>query len=600
MCGLAGFIKLNASEKKMDDFLEHCKKSLFHRGPDSQNILKFSKKNAFIHTRLSVLGNEIEGTQPKETDRYILIFNGEIYNYIELSKKYLNQEKDIGDTTTLIKLIDKYGINILNKLDGMYSIVLFDKVLEKLILVRDPYGQKPLFYSKSKNFFFFCSELKPLLFISDKKLNLQGFIEYLKYGHCLKNRTLIKDIIEVEPNKIFIFDIKNKTATSKNLKIKTNDCNINFFESIKKSVEITLRSHVPISVLLSGGIDSSLISALSNKAVVDRLITTKMKNFNKNDLINSRKVAKKIKIKHSIYQMDQPSIKDLIKMISGLPQPLCDSSMIAMIKMLNNSKKSGSKVFIGGDGSDELFLGYDRYKKIVFLEFFKYFPFKKLLSLIFKRIEKNRAVWKRGNFILRLLSYWGEDKSVYDNKIFRSNDIFNLLNKKHFKNFEKINKDHHIPKFSLKNFRSLDIDEYLRKDILVKSDISSMKNSVELRTPFLNNYSLSIKNRNIKFKEKISLILGNTKKPLKKILIKLQLEDITKQRKSGFNVPLDTWFRKKENLISLKKIINETEIFSKAYIEKIFNAHQKGFNNGERILNLLVISFWIKNNKVIL
>ena len=623
MCGIAGIISKDFynNDKAGINLLHKMTDALSHRGPDhrgfiiekvSQNII------ALGHRRLSIIDLNQSSNQPMTYDNLIMIFNGEIYNYIEIrreleSKGYIF--KSGGDTEVLIKAFHFWGIESLKKLNGMFAISLYDKKLNKIYLIRDRFGVKPLLYFKSQNSFYFASEARSLYLAKKYSLNLSNssVYEYFRYGYVSNPSTIIDDINQVKPGHYLELDIDMSKQSeikywsiekeSENYLDLTEKEKLNKLDSIlNSSTKLRLRSDVNNLIFLSGGIDSGLIANYASKIESEiKSLTVKFqdKAFDESDI--SVKTAKNLNLKNEIIE---PNIEDYVRVIDDMPRiwdrPIADPSTIPTFLICKYAAKS-SKVVLSADGGDELFLGYNKHRifelykllgnnLIYLLKFFPQHIFKN--TFIFKIINKLTNLNSLKNNV-ESFSYLSEMVDESTLKEIFSNDI-NFQKKKYFhKQKEKFIDSGEI------DFSSYDINNFLSDNVLYKIDQAAMYNSIENRDPMLD-YRLAAFAKSLSKKNKISIL--QSKIILRKLHYNKKInEKNSYSSKKGFVPPLLSIFRNKFSdqildFISSKNVSN----FEYFNTKKIINMRDKfisGDNNNFRIMWLMFVffkwhSFW--------
>ena len=550
MCGIIGnFIKnkINIIQKKE---LINLIQFLKCRGPDNSDYY-FDNNNFLGHTRLSIIDLSINSNQPIQSSckRFVISFNGEIYNFKSLA--LLLNNKDLNsDTKVLIELISKFGVtSALKKLQGMYSISIFDKKNNYLYLARDFFGKKPLYYFHDQEQIFFSSTLLPIIKNSyiKKIIDPDSLSYYFTYGFCPTEKSIFKNIKKVKPNSYLKFDLNSWILSESKIHQKTNNLiNDTKFELskienlIRDSVKKRLISDVPVSLLLSSGIDSSLISYYASE--INKNIdtyTVGFTNSNYDESKDGRKIANYFGLKNNTIMLDE---KNLSESISELPnafdEPFADSSQIPTMLIFNKISKY-SKVCLTGDGGDEIFYGYNRYQWFLIWKFF----FKK--NFLFNSFSKTIVK----GFLHTLQKYTStrkflERKNITTNKIEKFIDIF-FEKENVYEKFLKTSNEKNPVKntfgtsqnlLNVKDLRDHDISNYLVNDILTKIDRSSMHYSVEARSPFLDK---NIYDYLENIPCNININLFKRKKILKRIIDKKLPKSLISKTKKGFAVPLN-------------------------------------------------------------
>ena len=548
MCGISGVI----NHQKYD--LEAIKSSLYHRGPDEQSIF-IDKNIALLHTRLSIQDIS-HGQQPFQFLEYTVVFNGEIYNHLELRNdlKEVNF-KTASDTETLLYLYIKYQERMFDKIDGMFAFAILDKKRNKLFMARDRSGKKPLYFYKDNNSFFFASELNSIRTgIKDLDINKDAITSYLRSGFFFKQFTAYKNVEEVLAGHSYEVDLETleiqKSSYFNILEFYNHTSTLSFAESLEKLDNLlhksvrdrVLSSDLEVGAFLSGGIDSSLVVAMASKYKKNLKTFTVRFDGAYDESHLARLTANKYNTEHHELSISMNLKEDIEKIILNYGQPFMDSSAIPSYYVSAEAKKHVT-VILNGDGADELFGGYRRYVPAAngWISIVKKLDF--ILAILPKPHNK-KSIY---NFAYRLLSMSSKEGLDFylsstidmfeDEYIFESNALFEKMN-------EFINSIHLNP-FSKMLY--LDFNMLLFSDLLVKMDIATMSHSLEGRSPFLSKYMLEFA-PTLQNEYKIK---GSTTKHILRELSKKYLPDeLITQPKRGFEVPLKNWVQKdlKENL----------------------------------------------------
>lgn len=549
MCGIAGTITLPFSYADVA-------KAMAHRGPDEQNGYEYRNINLF-HLRLSVLDLRCGGQPMHLAGKYSIVFNGEIYNHLELRKQFQLKATTSSDTETILLLYEKFGADFLNEIDGMFAFVILDKIKNELFIARDRAGKKPLYYYKEDKVFAFASELNGLRSIVKPEIEEKSIYHYLRLGSFYGKNTPFKSVFELTAGTYL--QINCDSLTLKKVKwwnihdFYLKSSKDSFGESLEK-IETFLRtairrrlasSDLEIGSFLSGGIDSSLIVALATE------YTTALKTFTVSfpgqfdEAPLAKLVASKYQTHHTEIRISFVDLKnDLETILGNYGEPFFDSSAIPSYYVSREAKKYVT-VVLNGDGADELFGGYRRYVPFTKYDFFKA---PSQLSTSVSALKKLLPVPTRKtslyNYLYRLLSL--SSKSGLEVYLTAGVDIFEdyttaFLSKEDqymveiVADFEKIAGSDLT---GLKKIMNLDFDINLFSDLLVKIDIASMANSQEARSPFLSKeileYAPTLPDQ---FKVK-----GRTSKYLlRQLAVKYLPPEFIQQPKRGFEIPLSNW-----------------------------------------------------------
>ena len=621
MCGLTGFLlsKSLKSENSLYEYLTKMTNSLTHRGPDASGFWYCTDSNIFLgHRRLSIIDLSSNGEQPMHSNnnRFVMVFNGEIYNYrelkLELMKNFDIKFKNNTDTQVLLESINAYGLDItLKKIEGMFAFALWDKTEKCLFLVRDRIGKKPLYWGRSNEGIIFGSEIKSILKYDNlnKSLDQKSISAFLKFSYINSPNTIFKNISKVEPGHYIKF-INNKLE-------KTQYWNLNHFIKKKKNIKTDsliesevenliedatvkrLVSDVPLGIMLSGGIDSSLITALAQKNLKSKLKTFSVK-FEEKEFDESgfaREIAKILGTEHHEIDIGDFSIKRIIDEIPRIyDEPFADSSQIPTFLISQELKKSVT-VALSGDGGDEIFCGYSRYFWASNFSTLSKFISPKILKIISNSI--NLVSSRKINMFTRFLNKGTFPPQLGDRlkkiaKILHcnsDNQIYSTLvsqtdPNKYFKiqyNHEKeIDLNTFPGNYNIQEaMQYIDIKTYLPGDILVKVDRASMANGLEVRSPFLDHRIVEYALENLSNKQKIQW--GKGKFILRKILSKYLPKKLINRPKMGFGVPLSNWLRNElrdwmletleENKIKNQGFLNHNNI------KNLIISHLKGSHN---------------------
>ena len=610
MCGF--FCIISSDQINLDssrDSLDLIK----HRGPDSQKYFVNSERKIFFgFNRLSIVDLSNMADQPmldKESER-IIVFNGEIYNYSKL-KNFLKTKDYIfrtsSDTEVILKAYDFWKDSLIEHLEGMFSIVIYDPKENKIFFARDRAGEKPLYYYQNKDTFYLSSEIKPIQNHSkNKNIALDALNNYFENGYSPKDSSMLVGIKKLKPGHRANLDLNSLELTidrywdlDRQVSQPVKNCNKkdNYYISkleklLGNAVKEQLIADVPLGMMLSGGVDSSLIVATASK-YFDKLNTftvifPQMKKYDESK--HAQLIAKHFKTNHMELNADDIGPEIFYKLVKYYDEPMVDSSMIPTF-LLSKEIRKHCKVALGGDGADELFGGYSHYNRYNYLyKLQKFFPYplrSSLINLAMSVLPKNIKGRKS-------LEIFGKD---IKNLKFSSANLFNnSMRKKLFSDvsqFKEVNKDESIISTDL--IRSItyeDYSNYLSEDILVKVDRASMAASLEVRSPFLNSEITKFAFLEVPSHLKIH---KNQRKILPKLLAKKMLpKDFDFMRKQGFGFPVNELFRSgKWHDFLFEKVNSENNHFlDKVYCNKLLSQQAKGDNIGESLFAISLFLVW--------
>ena len=624
MCGITGILAFTEEGKKYLDKIDDAVKSLHHRGPDGSGVFRHGNV-ALGHTRLAIIDTSGAAAQPftSSDGRYTIVFNGEIFNYKELRAE-LEKEgvtfRSQSDTEVLLALFQQNKSGWLNTLNGFFSFVVYDQADGQLTLVRDRYGEKPLYYYHCKDFFVFASEQKTIIpFLQSRtidKTNLKGYL-HLNYNPSCDS--IMQEILQVAPGDFYTQFTKDDYrwldnswySQSESFTKRSSDDYGNAKNNVRllleKSVRRRLISDVPIGSFLSGGIDSSVVSALAarEKSNIETFSIGYSDEPYFDETEYARIVSKHIGSRHHIFSVtNKDLLESLHTFISNLDDPFADSSALAVNILAKETRKHVSAA-ISGDGADELFAGYNKHAA----EFLARNP-----GIRETFIRAGKQLWnilpasrnsKTGNRIRQLQKfsagmslpakerYWewagytvrGQLDALvkFKENLFNAQDVTAAI-------YKQGSPD-------LNDVLRADFATVLANDMLVKVDRMSMLNSLEVRSPFLDHelveYVMSLPSE-------YKINRHERKRILKDACRDLLPPEIFTRKKQGFEVPLLKWFRGDlrgmiDELLD-EKFLKEQNLFNPAEVKNIrkqLHSNDPG-DSAARIWGLIVFQSWWK------
>lgn len=552
MCGICGFISRREISTKR---LVEMNNTMRHRGPDDSGVIIMQNDAYSIglaHRRLSILDLSEAGHQPMSSQDGLItvVFNGEIYNYNKLKEELSDYNyKSTCDTEIIIAAYLKWGIKAINKFNGMFAIGIYDKRIDQLYLCRDRIGKKPLYYWCDGNNIVFASELKPIMkspgFVPIMNKKVIG--KFLFYQYIPEPQTIFENVYKVCPGEIVSFSrgiIKkdkywNINGVTKN--IKYEDAKSQLKEMLLESCKMRVVADVPVGVFLSGGIDSSLVAALTQS--IKGNIKTFSIGFNEerfNEAKYAKDIAAHLGTEHKELYLDEFS---MFEFVEDLPQyydePFADSSQIATMAVSKLSREDVT-VAISGDGGDELFCGYNSYldvltnKKRIRQALFV----KKILDTTGLKNSKTFRKLLPNNLNMFIDTYHKELGTVFWIGFYEQL-LSNILDKEDYTNlnFDRIAYTDN----EIFNQMLLDQTTYLPGDILCKVDRASMRYSQEVRSPLLDYRIIEFAN-SLPFEYKYKDI---QKRILKDLVYDYIPKELLERPKRGFAVPVEKWLKNK-------------------------------------------------------
>jgi len=600
MCGIAGYLGKRRFDTKE---IEKVLATMYRRGPDSNGFKEIPYERKFLSlffSRLNIIDDNNRANQPFIYKDKYLIFNGEIYNHLELKSELKNKGyffKTQSDTEVLIKALDYWGESGIKKLEGMWSFFFYDCTKKKGILCRDRFGEKPLFYYHKNNEFIFSSETKTLKKILNKKLSLNKnkISNFLNNGYRAlykNNSTFFKEIQEFPRGCYFIFE--NKKIIKKDyweIKYKKNEDSENTsFKKIKecllKAIEIRLRSDFPIAFFLSGGIDSNSLVFIAKKYFnyninTFSIIGTDNKYDESKEINYSSKIlgSKHTNLKIKLSKKD--FLEDLLVQTDYHDSPVVTINSFLQFKLFKKVKQNGFRLTMGGDGADEIFSGYYDHHLLYLNEIKKN---KELSKISFQNWKKDILPITRNPLLNNAVNFSSEEnlkKHTYQYEKFKNNMF---LKKNNYKFKEK-----QFVSSVMKN-RMINQLRHETVPVLLKEiDSNSMYNSIEHRSPYLDSKL---------FQECLNMPAayyvkdGMAKWPLRKITEEFTPNKVRlNKRKTGFNAPLEDLFdfKDKNNFEFLLKDSQLFDIIDKKSLIKLIKKN-KNFTSVENIFLFNVIS----------
>jgi asparagine synthase (glutamine-hydrolysing) len=611
MCGIVGFYSLqkkfnNTDLQKMTDCLQH-------RGPDANGYFLSEERTCGLgHRRLSIIDLSEAANQPmySHSGRYVIVFNGEVYNFQEIKKQLNLPTSTTSDTEIIIEAFEQKGVDCVHLFNGMFALAIYDKSAKSLFLFRDRLGVKPLYFFSHQGNFAFASEIKSLMqadFVKDNVKVYKPSIYTFLYTGYLPEPFTIHDKIQKLPAGSYAiitnnsFEITSYWKAEEKIEAQVRSD----FELAKKelkelltsSVRYRMISDVPFGTFLSGGIDSSVVTALaqsiSEKPVKTFSIGFKESKFNESEY--AKKVSNHLGTQHHEFIVTEADAMELIdKMMSAYDEPYADSSAIPTMLISKLARKHVTMT-LSGDGGDELFLGYGMYNWAKRLDN----PMVKLLrkplsfslSQLGNRFKRAARVFdyrneshKKSHLFSQEQYFFSEDEL---DELLGNDFKSELLFKEEFETKRKLS--------AIEEQALFDIKYYLKDDLLVKVDIASMQFSLETRTPFLDyrlvefalNLSEDLKRKN-----------GVSKYLLKELLYDYVPKEIFDRPKWGFSIPLANWLKKDLHYL-IEKYLSEEMIrkYSMVKYEKVKSLIQR-FENGadflfNRLWALILLHKWM-------
>jgi asparagine synthase (glutamine-hydrolysing) len=620
MCGIAGIVAPPHETVERYEVAEMCS-TLIHRGPDDEGI--YIKGPVGLGMRRLSIIDLVDGHQPihNETEDVWIVFNGEIYNYPQLRKDLEGRGHCFythSDTEVIVHLYEEMGADCLAKLRGMFAIALYDYRRNSLLLARDRLGKKPLHYAFSNGRLLFGSEIKALLSAEPElaSVNPQALLQYFQFGYIPDPATAFARINKLLPGHalesvngaVRSWQYWDVPAYGVNSPSSEEDCLSELEQRLAEAVRVRLISDVPLGALLSGGLDSSLVVALMARAASGPVKTFSI-GFNNpefDELSHARAVAERFSTDHHELVVEPDVEKTVAFLTSRLEEPFGDSSMVPTYQLCQMARRFVT-VALSGDGGDELFAGYDRYR--IHLKRKKYDLLPPWMGGYFRRhIFHKLPAGFRGRMLAYNASLPSRERYLDSIAFLPAFDRERSLFTREFLAWTG---EHQDPAAGHKDYYDaapaldtlgrllyLDTKTYLAGDILTKVDRMSMLNSLEVRGPFLDHILFEWV---AQLPSHLKLRMGNQKYILKKLAERVGIPaKVLNRPKQGFAMPLVHWWRK-ELSDGMLGILTEPRTLQRGYfngpaVRNLISEHTTGRRDRSAALWLLLIfELWHRN-----
>lgn len=605
MCGFVGFVGKQSKEEKRK-IIKDMANMIVHRGPDSDGYY-IDDNVALGFRRLSIIDLD-KGSQPiyNEDKSMVIVFNGEIYNYKELKEGLINKGhkfKTNTDTEVILHGYEEYKEELFNKLRGMFSFVIYDIKNNTLLGVRDPFGIKPFYYYKNGKEFMFASEIKGMLVNPNfkKEVNDKSLKMYLIFQYSVFEETFFKNVYKLKPGHYFIY--KNNNLEVKEyfdiIYQKEDKPYEEYQREITKVLEDSIKYHkvtsdVEVGSYLSGGVDSSYVVA---KAKPDKTFSV---GFEENGFDETKLAHDFSDIMHvknsSRYISKEDFFSSLPKVQYYTDEPHANLSTVPLL-FLSELAVKDVKVVLSGEGSDEMFGGYNEYLEPNIVKLYMKLPsfIKKSMASVSKKLPhfpgKNTIIKYSKPFCERYIGHAQvmteeEANSILIDRLKDDMTTTDVLRPY----YDKVKNEDDILKKMY-----IDMNFWLPQDILLKADKMTMANSLELRVPFLDKEVWDVAR---KIPTKYLIRNNKTKEIFRSVAAKEMPEDWSSRRKLGFPVPFSKWIREEKYYLEVKKYFNEdyvSKFFNQEKINKLLEDHYHNKeNNGRKIYNIYIFLIWYK------
>lgn len=620
MCGLAGY--LSASNVEQSPNLNEMLSKLEHRGPDMRDTksTEIDDRKVFWlgSTRLAIQDTTENAIMPMESKdgRFIMAFNGEIYNFLELKSDLESSGTTFhtrSDTEVLLKMFEIYGLEALSKLNGMFAIALFDKKLDVLYLVRDRLGVKPLFFHKYGSTLAFASELKALLINENCKFSLdqESLVEFLSYGYVPAPNTIVSNIFKVEPahylkidkelniESIRWWDLKASTEGADNRIPKNETKSQQLVNLLRDATEKRMISDVPVGLFLSSGVDSSLLAYLSkdiSRTILETYtaVFADLDRFTDNEGAKTAKFTENLGVSNTQVPVQFGEFRDRLReIVNYCDEPVGESLVVA----LNELSKEASKkctVIISGEGADEIFGGYSYYRLDLYRASIWFLP-KFVKKFVASKILEKKSISYKQKALLAICQESSAKLWETWSSMFNKNEINDLIDGAKFRAplSQRVGALYgEQTQFFKKNTLQLcDLHFRLPDFLLTVRDRMTMAHSLELRSPFLD---YRIAEFGFKIHRSLKFGLSDTKRIVFELPSLLGIEKIlSSKKKYPFQSPLENWLEELVPTFLFDPKLVQYKILDKNALDSVLK-NIKGKFGMAKLWNLLVLEIWIR------
>lgn len=625
MCGICGKLYFDNSRPVEPRLLDAMTDVMSHRGPDDRGT--FAGKGIGLgHRRLSIIDLSPLGRQPmtNEDGQIQVVFNGEIYNYLELREELLERGhtfRSATDTEVIVHAYEEYGTDFVSHFNGMFAIGIWDNRKKELVLARDRLGVKPLYYYRSANSLSFASEIKSLL--ADpavaRAVDLQALSNFFTLHYVPGPRTMFKGIMKLQPGHVMTvragkvaieryWEVKKEPSLVKcMLKSREEDVADHLYSALNESVRKRMQSDVPVGALLSGGLDSSailgLMTTLSGKPVPAFTVGYSDSGDDRiSEFRYSRKVASHFQSDYKEVVVTASKFLDFLpRAIWHQDEPIGEPASIPLYFVSKLAKDSGVTVLLTGEGSDELFAGYNRHWGEVLSGYYQHMPgllkhnlLGSIISLLPRMplLKKGHRSMSIPDFNERYMSWHTVFTEEMKTGIFREHwervATFSDVYERYMKKVEGLE--------NIDKILYLDLNVWLPDDLLMKKDKMGMATAIEARVPFLD-YTFVELAFQIPSRMKVRRL--STKYILKRAMERLLPKEIIYRKKEGFPTPISGWMRGELKDFTMDTLCSPEALghglFDKKAVRRLVDAHMRGTEDHNRLLfPLLNFEIWHK------
>jgi asparagine synthase (glutamine-hydrolysing) len=621
MCGICGIIYRDRNRLIRADILQDMSQKIVHRGPDDDGY--FVEKNIGIAMRRLSIIDIAGGKQPiyNEDESIVTVYNGEIYNYLELKENLRAKGhtfKTNSDTEVLVHLYEEYGVKLLDHINGMFAFAVYDRKHQQLLLARDRLGIKPLYYIDGEDWFIFASEIKSFMAFPEfnPAVDFEALHHYLTFRFVPAPLTLFKGVKKLPPGHLVDYSIGRKDpeiseywdfSLENEEDLTLEKASLSVRELINDAVKIRLMSEVPLGVMLSGGVDSSaIVTAMRTAAQKD--ISTFTIAYEEEGAHNEGVFAKIAAMAfrtdhHEIIVRLDDFIENLERMVYFLDEPVADPAAIPIFDLCRFSKEHVT-VLLAGVGGDELYAGYEVYKEAIYWNYLRHIP---------------RLLWENAVIPLFRLMPESVPGRNFVTRMHRPVEDFFLGSSFIYGGFSEAAKaDLYVKDFArqqsgldsqdvvrqalakwphvspLRKMMYVDTKHWLADSHLIMMDKMSMANSIELRTPLLDHRLVE---QAALLPDRHKLSLSKSKIVFKDAFRSKIPKEILTRPKRGFSTPINLWLNRSGHELS-DILLNQKglmkDLFKRDAVERLFERHKQGYGDfSASIMTLMVLCLWL-------
>lgn len=583
MCGINGLLCFDVNKQKsVHKLIQSMNQAIFHRGPDAGAELQVSETTWLGHRRLAVLDTSSAGNQPMKSacGRYTIVFNGEVYNFKALKKSLLSYQFNTGtDTEVILAMFSKYGVHdSVKKLDGMFAFAVHDAAERKILVARDRGGEKPLYYYNAGPWLSISSELSGIMASSEEPLEISkvNAAQFFKYGYFIGESTPFTDVKKLLPGQLMTINEQDGSLQIDNFIQDSvdeieSDSNLSFDaacdlveEKLQESIAQKLVADVPLGSFLSGGIDSSLVTAMAQEqsSIPLETFTIGFDDPSFDESPYAEQIAKHLGCKSNVLRLNENILLErALDCVDSFSEPFANPSALPTFLLAEYARQRVT-VSLSGDGGDELFIGYNRYIQAELIsKKLKAIPRSFQIALSFLAEKLSKVSWDRKiDYLYKML---GKKSAVnYNEKLNKfaglshchsAEEIYafliqlfdvNPITGKAYERSILNGASFHFDDNYLKAAAEWDIKHYLTEDCFAKSDRMSMAQSLEVRVPLLSNEVLALSKR---IPTDVKVRNNKSKAILRALLSKRVPEYLYERPKMGFTVPIKQWVNRDLN-----------------------------------------------------